>query len=50
MSVHALKFIKSIIGHTGAGRYPGVAGVATKMDAGLRRHDDETTAKFIRDL
>ena len=24
--------------------------VATKMDAGLRRHDDETTAKFIRDL
>jgi hypothetical protein len=25
-------------------------GVATKMDAGLRRHDDETTAKFIGDL
>jgi hypothetical protein len=47
--VHALKFIKSIIGHTGAGRYPGVA-VATKMVAGLRRHDDETTAKSIRDL
>jgi len=22
-------------------------GGATKMDAGLRRHDDETTAKFI---
>jgi hypothetical protein len=25
-------------------------GAATKMDAGLRRHDDETTAKFIRDF